>query len=103
MIVNGTKDNFNTEVLASKLPVILDFGATWCPPCKKISELLDEIDAELNGQVKIVKVDVDEEHELAEQYKVHNIPTVVIYKNGRVVAATVGDHPKESILKLLKM
>lgn len=89
-----TKDNFEEEVLQSKEPVLVDFWATWCGPCKMLSPVLDELMTELDGKVKLGKVNVDEENELAIQYNVMSIPTVILFKDGSPVQTSVGYRPK---------
>lgn len=98
-IVN--KNNFQTEVLASDKTVLLDFWAPWCGPCKMISPILNEIAAE-NNSVKVVKVNVDEERELASQFNIMSIPTLVVIKNGKVTSTSMGLKPKHAIEEMLK-
>ncbi len=102
MEVIVTKNNFEAEVLNSDVPVILDFYATWCGPCKMVAPLLAEIAAENEGKIKVCKVNVDENMELALQYGVVNIPTLYGVKNGQPVAKVVGYAPKEKLLALVK-
>lgn len=100
-IVHVTKDSFQTEVLESEKPVLLDFWATWCGPCKMIAPILEEI-AEERDDVKICKIDVDQEAELSLTYKIMSIPTLMLVKDGNVVAQTVGAMPKEEILDFME-
>jgi thioredoxin 1 len=95
-----TKDNFEQEVLKSDKPVLIDFWAGWCGPCRMLSPVVDEI-AEETATAKICKVNVDEEPELAAQFKVMSIPMLAVIKDGKVVNTTVGVKPKAAILKLL--
>ena len=95
-----TSKNFKEEVLESKTPVILDFYADWCGPCRMQSPILDEI-AKENGKIKVVKVNVDEEQQLAEQYNIMSIPTIMIFKDGKNAKQYVGLTPKEELLKHL--
>lgn len=95
-----TNENFENEVLTSKVPVLLDFWAPWCGPCKMLSPVIDEIGKELTN-AKIGKVNVDEERQLASQFEVMSIPTLVIINNGEVVRVEVGVRSKEDILKML--
>jgi thioredoxin 1 len=97
-----TEANFRAEVIDSSIPVLLDFWAEWCPPCKMVSPILDQLAGEYAGKVKIGKVNVDEENNLASQHGVVSIPTMVIYKNGSIVRQSVGAQPKPGIEKLFK-
>lgn len=96
-----TKDNFETEVLKSDKPVIVDFWAAWCGPCRMVSPILDEI-ADEEKDIKVAKVNVDEQPELAAKYRVMSIPTMIIFKNGEAVQTSVGAKPKAAILALVK-
>ena len=98
--ININKDNFRNEVLNSEMPVLLDFWAPWCGPCRMVSPIVDEIAAE-RGDIKVGKVNVDEEPELAGQFGVMSIPTLVVMKGGKVVNKTVGARPKAQILAML--
>lgn len=93
-----TKDNFEAEVLNSDIPVIADFWATWCGPCMMLAPVLEEIAAEYHGKIKVGKINLDEEPELAVQFKVISIPTVLLFENGKAVKTTVGFMPKEALL-----
>ena len=99
-VTNINKNNFQNEVLNSEMPVLLDFWAPWCGPCRMVSPIVDEIAAE-RGDIKVGKVNVDEERELAGQFGVMSIPTLVVIKGGRVVNKTVGARPKGQILAML--
>ena len=96
-----TKDNFESEVLNSDIPVLVDFWASWCGPCKMLSPIIEEIEKEYDGKVKVGKVNVDEEMELALKYQVTSIPTVIIFKNGEAVNTSVGFRKKDEITALL--
>ena len=98
--ITVNRNNFREEVLNSERPVLLDFWADWCGPCRMVSPIVDEIAAE-RGDVKVGKVNVDEQPELAAQFGVMSIPTLVVMKGGRIVNQAVGARPKEQILALL--
>lgn len=94
------KDNFHQEVLDSSKPVLLDFWAPWCAPCRMVSPTLDEI-AKERPDIRVGKVNVDEEYELAARFRVFSIPTLLVLKDGKVVNQAVGARPKSSILAML--
>jgi len=100
--ITVTKDNFETEVLNSDIPVLVDFWATWCGPCRMLSPIIDEIAREREGTLKVGKVNVDEEPLLANQFRVNSIPTVLLFANGEVKNQFVGYRPKEDVLAFLK-
>lgn len=95
-----TKENFQTEVLEAKETVLVDFWASWCGPCKMIGPIIDQI-ADERTDIKVGKVNVDEEQELAVQFKVMSIPTLLVFKDGKVVNQSLGAKPKAAILSLL--
>lgn len=95
-----TKDNFQTEVLEAKGTVLVDFWASWCGPCKMIGPIIDQI-ADERTDVKVCKVNVDDEQELAVQFKVMSIPTLLVFKDGQVVNQSLGSKPKAAILAML--
>lgn len=99
-VLHITKDNFTTQVLESPNTVLLDFWAPWCGPCRMVGPIVEEI-AEENTHITVGKVNVDEEMELAAQFGVASIPTLVILENGKVVNQAVGYRPKADILKLI--
>ena len=96
-----TTDNFEAEVLGSDVPVLVDFWATWCMPCRMLAPVIEEIASENEGKIKVGKVNVDENPDLARKYRVMSIPTVLVFKNGELTATSVGVDSKENILKLL--
>ncbi len=100
MAINITKDNFELEVLKSDKPVLVDFWAAWCGPCKMLSPVIDEISSE-QEDIKVCKINIDEQPELAQQFGVMSIPTLIVFKDGEVANKTVGVQPKEQILALL--
>lgn len=100
MYLNITKENFQAEVVESDKPVLLDFWATWCGPCRMIAPTVEEI-AEERSDIKVGKVNVDEQAELANAFGITSIPTLVVLKNGKVTNQLVGVRPKDEILRML--
>jgi thioredoxin 1 len=98
--ISVNKNNFNQEVLNSDTPVLMDFWAPWCGPCRMVVPLVEEI-AKERSDIKVVKINVDEEQELAMQFGVMSIPTLVVMKNGKIVNQVTGARPKAQILAML--
>ena len=93
--------NFQEDVLNQEIPVLVDFFATWCGPCKMLSPVLEELDSEYGGRVKIVKIDIDKHIELARQFRVATVPTMMIFENGEAKETVIGYHSKEELVDLL--
>ena len=101
MTTSVTTSDFDTEVLGSEQPVIVDFWAEWCGPCHMVSPVLDQIATERQGELRVVKVNIDEEPELAQRYGVMSIPAIVLFKDGQPAAAAVGARPKKALEQAL--
>jgi len=99
--LNITVDNFEAEVMQSDKPVLLDFWATWCGPCRMLAPVIEEIAAEYDGKVKVGKVNVDDQPALATAFSIESIPTLVVLQNGKVTGTSVGYVPKASITAML--
>ncbi len=101
-IITLTDDNFKNEVLDSKEPVLVDFWASWCGPCRMVSPIVDEIAEESNGTYKVGKINVDEQPDLASQFNVMSIPTLIVFKSGAAAQTSVGVRSKQDILGMLE-
>ena len=100
-LIEFTDDNFDTEVLKSNLPVLVDFWAEWCGPCKMITPILEEIASDYAGKVKVGKVNVDFNNQVAMQYGIRGIPALLVFKGGSVANQIVGAVPKNNITQIL--
>ncbi len=101
MITTITKDNFEKEIVKADKPVLVDFWASWCGPCRMLSPTIDEI-AEEHPEIKVCKINIDDEAELAIRHGVMSVPTLMLFKNGEIAQTAVGVRPKDEILDLLK-
>ena len=99
-VLHINKDNFHKEVLNSEKPVLLDFFASWCGPCRMVGPILDEI-AEEREDIKVCKVDIDEQPELASRYRIMSVPTLMVLKNGQIMEQSIGAKPKHQILAMV--
>ena len=99
-VLHINKDNFHKEVLNSDKPVLLDFFASWCGPCRMVGPILDEI-AEEREDIKVCKVNIDEQPELASRYRIMTIPTLMVLKEGQIIEQSVGAKPKHQILAMI--
>ena len=99
-VLHINKDNFHQEVLNSEKPVLLDFFASWCGPCRMVGPILDEI-AEEREDIKVCKVDIDEQPELASRYRIMSVPTLMVLKDGNIVDQSIGAKPKHQILAMV--
>jgi thioredoxin 1 len=98
-LISVTSDNWDQEVTNSDKPVLVDFWAEWCGPCKALSPVLDEIATEMDGKANVVKVNVDQASDLAQKFGIRGIPTLLFFKNGEVKSTLVGNQPKAEIVK----
>ncbi len=101
-VITITSANFEAEVLKSDKPVLIDFWAPWCGPCRMVGPVVDEVSEEVAGTAKVGKINVDEQQDLAIKYGVMSIPTLIVFKNGKVDKTVVGGRPKQAILDMLK-
>jgi len=101
-VITLTAENFENEVLKSDIPVLVDFWAPWCGPCRMISPIIDQLADEYAGKIKVGKVNVDDEGQLAEKYGIMSIPTLYFFKNGESINHVVGVRPKAELEKLIQ-
>ena len=97
-----SSEEFEDKVLRSGVPVLVDFFATWCGPCKMLAPVLDEVASELSGKATVYKVDVDKSPEIAQRYSIMSVPTLIVFENGQVKKTTMGAQPKSSLLALFE-
>ena len=102
MIIHADKSNFDTIVLKSELPVLVDFWAPWCGPCRMLAPTIEEVAKEMEGKAKIGKMDVDENTQYPQEYGVMSIPTVILFKDGEVVETLIGLQPKDALVKSIE-
>jgi len=100
--VTVTSGNFDAEVIKSTIPVVADFWAEWCGPCKMIAPVLKELGREYKDKIKIAKIDVDAEGELAQQFNIVSIPTILVFSKGQVVKQQIGAVPRQALEKMIK-
>ena len=99
MLVHIHDGNFESEIIAAKVPALVDFGAAWCGPCKQLEPIVKELDQDLGGRVKIAKVDVDEAQELAARFGITSVPTIIFFKDGQEAGRSIGLQSRENLQK----
>lgn len=100
-VIHLTQENFDSVVMSSDVPTIVDFSASWCGPCKALTPIIEKIADESVGKLKVCKIDIDEAPDLASKYSIRGVPTVVVFKEGEIVGTSIGLASKEKILKLV--
>ncbi len=100
--INVTAKDFEEKVLNSELPVLVDFWAPWCGPCRMVAPILEQLAGEMEGKITVAKVNVDEEQSLAQNYRVMSIPTMIIFKGGKAEETAIGARPKADIVKMVE-
>ncbi|RJX23991.1 MAG: thioredoxin [Acholeplasma sp.] len=101
MVYTFTTENFENEVLKSQVPVLVEFWATWCGPCQRVAPILKDLGAELGTKAKIGKLDVDEEYQIADELGIMSIPTIIVFKDGKVHQSMIGVQSKDTLKKML--
>lgn len=102
MVLEVNEGNFEKEVLSSDLPVMVDFWASWCGPCRSMAPVIEQVADEFKGQIKVAKLNVDDNKDITQRYGIKGIPTLLFFQKGKVVAQEVGYSPKDSVVKKLK-
>jgi len=102
-VITLTKNNFDDEVISSPVPVLIDFWASWCAPCRMLSPIIDKVADEAGDRAKVCKINVDDNPELAQRFDIMSIPTLIVMKNGKLAGTSMGIMPKEEILKMIDL